>query len=618
MRHSVAAAARRFRVPVLLVTDTTAWLIAMFLTAAARLTHWGAVPELRQADAGGAIPIYGLLIVGALAAAAHGAFAFAFRLHQGRARLGSFEEVLLIASVAGGAGLLAFIFNATVFPPFVPRTVPLAAASMAIILCFLPRAIWRMFVQKARPADEPGSSKRVVIIGAGEGGCQLVESMQRDPRLSWLPVGFVDDDPRKKHLRHRGVRVLGPIQDLPAVARHHSVQAVVLAIPSADSDLVLRTRDLAQEAGLRLKVLPPVGELLEGASHHQIRDLQPTDLLGRHQIDTDVREIAGYLAGRRVLVTGAGGSIGSELCRQIQTYEPAELILLDRDESALHSLVLSLDGRADLESPRVVLADIRDVDRIHEVFAQRRPDVVFHAAALKHVNVLEQHPSEAWKTNVLGTANVLSAASSSGVGRFVNISTDKAADPENALGLSKRIAEGLTAQQAALSMGTYLSVRFGNVLGTRGSVLKTFESQIKAGHPVTVTHPDATRYFMTVNEAVQLVIQAAAIGCDGEALLLDMGEPVRIMDVATKMIDHFGADVPITVTGLKPGEKLHEVLFGTGEPDNRPIHPLVSHVSVPPTNVGEWRNGMVPVNVMQYMRTTCEEMLEASRAELAG
>ncbi len=273
--------------------------------------------------------------------------------------------------------------------------------------------------------------------------------------------------------------------------------------------------------------------------------------------------------------------------RQINGFAPSELMMLDCNEDALHSLALSLSGRADLESPNLILANIRDPEQLQQIFDTRRPQIVFHAAALKHVNILQTHAAEAVKTNVIGTLNVLEAARSADVQRFVNISTDKAADPESVLGHSKRIAEGLTKSYATISTGTYLSVRFGNVLGTSGSVLRTFRAQIDRGGPVTVTHPDVTRYFMTVHEAVQLVVQAAVIGRDGEALVLDMGKPVRIVDLAHQLIDRAGQPIDIVFTGLKPGEKLHENLLGAGEVDERPIHSLVSHVSVPPISPAE-------------------------------
>jgi FlaA1/EpsC-like NDP-sugar epimerase len=313
-----------------------------------------------------------------------------------------------------------------------------------------------------------------------------------------------------------------------------------------------------------------------------IRPVTPADLLGRREAEIDVQVVAGYLTGKRVLVTGAGGSIGSELCRQVRRFDPATLIMLDRDESALHMLQLSMEGAALLDRRELVVADIRDRSRLEEVFEEHRPEVVFHAAALKHLPLLEMHPGEAVKSNVFGTLNVLQVAGDAHVERLVNISTDKAADPVSVLGYSKRIAERLTAWSGTQRSGAQVSVRFGNVLGSRGSVLTAFEEQIRAGGPVTVTDADVTRYFMTVEEAVQLVIQAGAVGSSGEALVLDMGEPVRIADVAQRLIARSGRPVELIYTGLRPGEKLHECLLGAGEVDVRPVHRLITHVPVPP------------------------------------
>jgi FlaA1/EpsC-like NDP-sugar epimerase len=329
-------------------------------------------------------------------------------------------------------------------------------------------------------------------------------------------------------------------------------------------------------------VLPPLHETFSAqVDIKDVRDIEVRDLLGRNAIETDIESIAGYLTGRRVLVTGAGGSIGSELCRQIDRWGPAELIMLDRDESALHRVQLSLRGRALLDSPDVVLNDIRDEPALRRIFLERRPEVVFHAAALKHLPMLEQYPAEAVKTNIIGTRNVLHASDLVGVGRFVNVSTDKAANPTSVLGYSKRIAERVTAQEALTADGVYLSVRFGNVLGSRGSVLTSFASQIAEGGPVTVTDPEVTRYFMTIEEACQLVIQAAAIGSPGEVLVLDIGKPIRIVDVARQLIEQSGTPVRIEFTGLRPGEKLHEALFGDEEASEHRTHPLVAHVPVP-------------------------------------
>lgn len=341
------------------------------------------------------------------------------------------------------------------------------------------------------------------------------------------------------------------------------------------------------------------------------RDNHVFDLLGRRQLETDLDAIASYLAGKRVLVTGAGGSIGSELCRQIQHHQPGELMMLDRDESGLHAVQFSLHGRALLESAELILADLRDADEIHRIVRRRRPDVIFHAAALKHLTLLERYPGEALKTNIWGTQAILDAARD--VERFVNLSTDKAAKPTSVLGYSKRITERLTAHAAGLYGGTFLSVRFGNVLGSRGSALTAFRAQVAAGGPITVTDPDVTRYFMTVQEAVQLVILAAAIGSGGEALVLEMGQPVRIADLARRLAEQSATPVDIVYTGLRPGEKLHEELFGPGELDVRPRHPLISHVTVPALDPVEVRsiNPKAPTDlIIQRLAELCQAARE--------
>ena len=581
MRAVIIRALRRSRIAVLMLLDAISWVIAMYLATTLRFENAAITPHLYMGGRGNDAPLYGMLTIAGVAITSHLLIAWTFRLHQGRAGLGSFEEIFLLASAVLVSGAAATVFNLVANPSFLPRSTPVTATFIALAFCAWPRALWRMLLHQVRPNRRGGDSTPVIIVGAGEGGLQLVKSMQQDPSQRWRPVAFLDDDKRKKHFRYRGLSVLGTSENLERVASRTGATSVIVAIPSAGPELISRINELGLDAGLDVKVLPGVNDLLAGITIGAIRDLQPEDLLGRNQITTDLESIAGYLAGKRVLVTGAGGSIGSELCRQLSRFAPATLIMLDRDESALHSLLLSIYGRADLESRDVVLANIREADRVREVFEAYRPQVVFHAAALKHVNMLENHSVEAVKTNVLGTLNLLEAADEFGVERFVNISTDKAADPINILGYTKRIAEGLTAAYRARP-GVFLSVRFGNVLGTNGSVLRTFAAQISANGPVTVTHPDVTRYFMTIDEAVQLVIQSAVIGGDGEALVLDMGDPVRIVDVARQMIEQSRQPINIEVTGLKPGEKLHEVLFGSGEVHGSTAHPLISKVRVAP------------------------------------
>lgn len=558
----------------LLVFDGAVWLAAVAFAAVARMDF--------QFIAVQWVPT---MAISGIAAAVFSVVAWVTRLHDGRSPLGSLDETIRLASAVLCVGVSVYLANLLILN-LVPRSVPLIATMCAVIVMAWGRALVRALRENSILADAAGRGQPVLVIGAGSGGMQLVKSMRRDSASRWHPVGILDDDRHKRHLRIDGVPVVGPVAHLVDAARQTGAGSVVVAIPSASAALLRQISDLAARANLTVKVLPGVNELLDGRVGIQdVRDINLPDLLGRRQIDTDVASIAGYLTGQRVLVTGAGGSIGSELCRQISRWNPAGLIMLDRDESALHAVQLSIEGRALLDDHDLVLADIRDRQRVLGVFRDRRPQVVFHAAAVKHLPILERYPAEAVKTNVWGTQNVLEAASMIEVERFVNISTDKAADPISVLGYSKRIAEGLTAAMAERAGGTYLSVRFGNVLGSRGSVLTAFAAQIAAGGPVTVTHPDVTRYFMTVDEAVQLVIQAAVLGHDGQALVLDMGEPVRIESVARQLVAMSNRNIDIEYTGLRPGEKLHEDLFATGEPDARPVHPLVSHVSVPLVDV---------------------------------
>ncbi len=380
----------------------------------------------------------------------------------------------------------------------------------------------------------------------------------------------------------------GTRRDLAALANKLGATHLVVAISKADAALLREARELAERAGLSVKVLPSISEVLgAGVRVQDLRDINLEDLLGRRVIELDQQSIADQIQGRIVIVTGAGGSIGSELCRQIARYNPARLLMLDRDESALHATQLSMTGRALLEGDDLVLADIRDLRAVQRAFARHQPDVVFRAAALKHLSLLERHPDEAWQTNVVGTHNVLRAAAASGVGTFVNISTDKAANPTSVLGYSKRIAEQLTAHYALTQPGSYVSVRFGNVLGSRGSVIPVFTEQIRRGGPVTITHPDVERYFMLIQEASQLVLQAAAIGADSEVMVLDMGTPVKIAEVVQTLLEMSGrTDVDIQYTGLRPGEKLTEILFAKGEAIRASEHPLVSSVSAPALNAG--------------------------------
>jgi FlaA1/EpsC-like NDP-sugar epimerase len=510
-------------------------------------------------------------------------------LYRATWRVGSFEELLWLAPIVVAVGGVIGVVSLTPRHHVVPATAVVGGTALALVGTAGLRVGWRLnWERQRRPLD---LGERAIIFGAGEAGVQLIEVLLADPSSGYLPVALLDDDPFKRNLRLRLLKVSGTRRDLASVAARLRADSVIIAIPSAGSGLVREITELATEAGLKVRVLPPVSQMLTSSLHaDDVRPVTPADMLGRRVIRTDVESIAGYLTDRRVLVTGAGGSIGSELCRQIHRHNPSRLVMLDRDESALHQVQLSLEGRALLDGRHIALCDIRDIEAVDEVFAEHRPEVVFHAAALKHLPLLELWPAEAVKTNIVATQNVLDVAQAYSVDRFVNISTDKAVNPTSILGYSKRIGERLTAHAAASTGAAYLSVRFGNVLGSRGSVLPTFQAQIDAGGPLTVTHPEVTRYFMTVEEAVELVIQAGAIGLGGEVLVLDMGEPVSIAKVAAAMAATARPPVEIVYTGLRPGEKLEEELLADGEEVRRRVHPMIAHVCaqpLPPTTLAD-------------------------------
>ncbi len=555
-----------------LLADSLVWVLALILAVLLRLDF----------DAH-RVRLSGLLGMSIIVVATQIAIGGLSGLYAGRWRSGSFDEVAAIARATAIQTAFLFLVNLTASSP---RMVPLTATIGCGALALVGTGGVRYFARALREARHRPSGEhlvRVLVFGAGDAAAQVTTAMLRDPNSIYLPVAVLDDDPARQSLRIAGVPVVGSRVDVERAATQYDAEALLIAIPRAGRELVADLSDRARAVGLSVKVLPSTRELLDGrVGVGDIRDVDVSDLLGRREIRTQLRSIAGYLKGRRVLVTGAGGSIGSELCRQIQRFSPSELIMLDRDESALHGVQLSIEQRALLDDPSLVLLDIRDVRTLRGLFEERRPEVVFHAAALKHQPLLERFPGEALRTNIAGTLSMLELASEFGVSRFVNISTDKAADPISVLGSSKRIAERLTAFAARESGRAFLSVRFGNVLGSRGSVLETFQAQVAAGGPVTVTHPDVTRFFMTIAEAVELVLQAGAIGNAGEVLVLDMGEPVSIADVARRLASLQDRDIEIEYTGLRPGEKLEEVLFGAGERDRRPTHPLIAQVMVEP------------------------------------
>ncbi|WP_282848449.1 nucleoside-diphosphate sugar epimerase/dehydratase [Microbacterium oxydans] len=572
-----------------LIPDAVAWAIAALLVVLLRydflvpLTVWP----------------FALIVIAGLIAAQFAA-GFVLHLYRGRYLYGSIEEVralglaALLVGVLMGAVLLVWMRQ----PAEALRTA-LSVTAIALVLMLVFRYVPLVFSRKSE--DVPGGSRKVLVFGAGWVGQQLISRMLNETKEPvFSPVGLIDDDLKKRNLRVKGVPVLGTLAQLRAAVELSGATELIIAVGRADAALLRRVTDAGNAAGLNVLVLPELDKVLQGASRiRDLRDVSIEDLIGRQPVDTDVKSIAGYVTGKRVLVTGAGGSIGGELCRQLSQFGPEVLVMLDRDESGLQGSQLSISGHGLLDTEDVVLADIRDVESLREVFRRHRPEVVFHAAALKHLPMLEQYPEEAWKTNVLGTRNVLEAALDVDVETFVNISTDKAANPSSVLGHSKRVAEKLTVWAAKSSRRRYLSVRFGNVIGSRGSMLPMFRTLIEAGGPVTVTHPEVTRYFMTISEACQLVIQAGSIGRPGEVLILDMGEPVKILDIAKRMIAMSGEYIEIVYTGLRPGEKLHEELVGEDEVVERPFHPQIQHTSIgsispEALDLGGWMRRLVP------------------------
>lgn len=552
-----------------MVTDLAIWPIALFTGAILKL-----VLDLGQAIDELAVAVLVALLV-------HGMLGWATGLYRRRWRISSFDEISTLGIVWSGTSAVLFLgtFSARLNGSNLPNSAVITGCLTSLSLLCLERIVWRRYWE-AHHRPDPRRCRPTIVLGAGEGGSQILKAMVMDPASLYYPVALLDDDPHKRNRELHGVRVRGTQEDLEAVAAETGAEVLLVAITQADSSLIQTMAMRAADAGLELRVLPPASELVGRMTLADVRPPTVDDLLGRDPVEIDLEAVAGYITGRRVLVTGAGGSIGSELSLQINGFRPSQLYLLDRDENALHGVQLAMEGRALLDSDMLIVADIRDRERMFEIFEMYRPEVVFHAAALKHLTLLQRHAMEGLKTNTVGTKNLLDAAVHVGVDTFVNVSTDKAADPTSVLGSTKLSAERLTALAAAETGWRYVSVRFGNVLGSNGSVLPTFLGQLAAGQPITVTDPEATRFFMTIPEAVRLVVQAGAIGEPGEVMVLDMGNPVKIVDLAKQLIASIRPGTPIVFTGLRPGEKMHEVLFSPGEVGVTRQHSRIVHTVV--------------------------------------
>ncbi len=543
--------------------DLALWVLAGLLALALRFD--GFPPRYLKA-------IFFYLLIGLPVKAT---FVAAFGLYRQSWRSAGVRDLYALAEAVGLGTLVLSALGFFIRPHLaIPRSVPLIEGGVALLLLGGVRLAARMFHERGRltRAAKGKKTSRVLIVGAGEAGRMLAREMLRHPEAGLLPVGFLDDDPAKRRQRHVGLPVLGRIEDLPKAVSRAQADEVLIAIPSAPGRVVRRVVELSREAGVRHRIVPGIYEILSGkVSISQIREVDVEDLLRRDPVRLDLEEIADYLRGRVVLITGAGGSIGSEIVRQVARFKPERVILLGRGENSLYRIEREIERTWPELKWRTVVADVRDRDKMAYVFSLYRPQVVFHAAAHKHVPMMELNPDEAVFNNVGGTKNLVELAREHGVERFVNISTDKAVNPTSVMGASKRVAEYLVqwAANRAKEGQAFVSVRFGNVLGSRGSVIPLFREQIRAGGPVTVTDPRMTRYFMTIPEAAQLVLQAGGLGQNGAVYVLDMGEPVKIVDLARDLIRLSGLqpdeDIEIVFTGVRPGEKLFEELLTAEE-----------------------------------------------------
>ena len=562
--------------PSLMISDSAFWLIAALTAVVLRFEF-----NISNVPLGATVALSCLLVL------VSGGTGFFLHLYRGRYVVGSLDEVRSLAlstlSVTALVGTpLVFLANAW----GLPRSIVFIAAPIFFLLSGGLRAYLRLV--RSREVEISVTGRRALIYGAGDAAEVLIPQLLAAPDALYDPVVLIDDSPHKANRWIRGVPMGGQWKDLTKVVEKYNVDTVIVAIPSGTSDLLSRVYADASLLGLQVVVLPSLREYLGGrTTAAELRNVSIEDLLGRQSVELDSAPIYELIQGKRVLVTGAGGSIGSELSRQIEDFSPASLTLVDRDETGLLIASMGIPSRGIEPSHETYLVDIRDKAAVRELFQSRKPEVVFHAAALKHLPILEAFPVEAWKTNVEGTLNILEVARNVGVSVFVNISTDKAANPVNALGRSKKLGEELTAWFGSTSKKPYVSVRFGNVLGSRGSLVPVIAEQIAAGGPVTITDREATRYFMSIPEACQLVLQAAAQGEGGDVMVLDMGSPVNINDIAERMIELSGKNVAIEYIGLRPGEKLHEDLLSESESALPSGHPKILRLKSTSTNPAE-------------------------------
>lgn len=505
-------------------------------------------------------------------------------------KVGLLDLKALVMGVLVGTLLVAVTSFLLAGEISIPRSVLLLEALVAIMLLSSVRVASRMFSERQRYTAAGGAeaSRNVLLVGAGQAGTMIAREMLRHPEAGMRPIGFADDDPAKARSHFVGLPVLGTLDDLPGLLEKYPVDEVLISMPSEAGTVVRRVVESTREAKVAHRIIPGFFELLSGSvSISEIREVHVEDLLRREAVESNVSDVRAYVTGKTVLVTGAGGSIGSEIVRQVARHDPKRILLLGRGENSIYQI--HRECRATWPGLEVtpILCDVRYYSRLAHLFAEHQPQVVFHAAAHKHVPMMEANPEEAILNNVGGTQNLAALALDHGIERFVNISTDKAVNPTSVMGASKRVAECVVQRAAgrAAPGQTFVSVRFGNVLGSRGSVVPLFKEQIKKGGPVTVTHPEMTRYFMTIPEASQLVLEAGGLAQNGSVYLLDMGESVKIVDLARDLIElsgfEPGVDIQIEFTGMRPGEKLYEELLTAEEGTTSSQHEKISVAKQP-------------------------------------
>lgn len=529
--------------------------------------------------------IHGLTITAILSLVAYYVFSYFFNLYWRDWEYASVYEVITVVKCVSATVIVSTISGLAFFDTKVTWQFLIVCWLLLVISIGGVRLSMRVFREFFSDSSVMENAKPTLIVGAGAAGTLLVRQMLMHPAMRMDPIAFVDDDPEKLRKDIYGVRILGAIKDIERIVDTMGITKVVIAMPSLPIKKLNEVYDVARKTGAECVILPNIDDVMSGNLHvQQLRNVEIEDLLGRDPVHLDQTMIEKQLRGKKILVTGAGGSIGSEICRQVAKFKPKEIIILGHGENSIYQLNMELVGKYSQHfTITPVIADVQDRKRIFEVMDKYKPDVVYHAAAHKHVPLMELNPREAVKNNILGTRNVAEAASHARVKAFVMVSTDKAVNPPNIMGATKRLCEMIVQDMATRSEYTkFVAVRFGNVLGSRGSVIPLFKKQIAEGGPITVTHPDIVRYFMTIPEAAQLVIQAGSLARGGEIFVLDMGQPVKIVDLAKNLIRLSGydeGDIEIKFTGLRPGEKMYEELLNEGEVNPKQVFPKI-HIGI--------------------------------------